>query len=382
MLVRLVTAIAFAALAPGCGSLRGSEIDPVVAEAAPHDLAPYTARVLAPGVHLLATPSDYIADVTSNIVVVEQSDGLVVIDSGRMAADGRRVVDYVRTISHLPVKAVVITHWHHDHPGGASEIRAAWPGVRIISTAPTLEALNGTALRYIGLQPDVRFDDQMREERQGLITRIDEQLSNPAHDEATRQRYQRMRTDVLARLSDIPGTYLVLPTETFTDELVLDDPVRPVRLMFLGRANTEGDAIAWLPREKIVITGDAVVAPVPFGFFSFPGEWLTVLERVKALNYSILVPGHGEPQTDTVYVDKLIASIGDIRAQVAALVDEDLTPDEIRGRMVNTTHMEMFGDTPRHRAQLEAFWLRTMPINAYREARGEPFEQGDESLYE
>ena len=43
-----------------------------------------------------------------------------------------------------------------------------------------------------------------------------------------------------------------------------------MRLRFLGRANTEGDAIAWLPRQRIVMTGDVVVSPTPFGFFSFP----------------------------------------------------------------------------------------------------------------
>lgn len=356
-------------------------VSPAAAQA-PADLTPYTARVLAPGVHLLATPPTYRADVTSNIVVIEQSDGLVVVDSGRMAADGRRVVAFVRSISRLPVKAVLYTHWHHDHPGGASEIRAAWLNVRIISTDATLAALSGPALRYIGLQPEERFETQLREERQGLIAQIDEQLQNPEHDEAMRQRYQTMRADVVTRLEDIPGTYLVLPTETFRDELLLDDPVRPVRFMFLGRANTEGDAVAWLPNERIVMTGDVVVMPVPFGFFSFPGDWINVLERLKALNYAILVPGHGEPQTDTAYVDKLITSITDFRTQVAPLAQQGLTLDEVRARMDYTRQQELFGDTPRNRLLLEPFWQRTMTVNAYREARGEPFEQGDESLYE
>lgn len=350
--------------------------------AAAQTLAPYAARELAPGVHLLAPPPEYLGDVTSNIVVIEQSDGLVVIDSGRMASDGRRVVAFVRSISQLPVKAVLYTHWHHDHPGGASEIRAAWPQTRIISTPQTLAALRGPALRYIGLEPQERFDTQMREEREGLISQIDEQLRSDQHDEATRQRYARMRAEVTARIADIPGTYLALPTETFQDELLLDDPLRPVRLMFLGRANTDGDAIAWLPNERIVMTGDVVVAPVPFGFFSFPGDWLGVLERIKALNYTVLVPGHGEPQTDTAYVDNLITSISDLRDQVGPLARQNLTIDDVRSRVNYTRHQEMFGETPRHRRQLEAFWLRTMTINAYREARGEPIEQGDEAIYE
>ena len=103
--------------------------------AAQPDIAPYAARQIAPGVHLLATPPEYRGAVTGNITVIEQSDGVVVIDSGLTRADGRRAVDFIRSITRKPVKALLYTHWHNDHPQGGSEIRAAWPRVRIISTA-------------------------------------------------------------------------------------------------------------------------------------------------------------------------------------------------------------------------------------------------------
>ena len=63
----------------------------------------------------------------SNVSIIEQSDGIVVIDSGATAADGRRIVAFVRSLTDKPVKAVVITHWHNDHPLGISAIRDAWP---------------------------------------------------------------------------------------------------------------------------------------------------------------------------------------------------------------------------------------------------------------
>ena len=351
---------------------------PLPAEA----VAPYTARQLAPGVHLLATPPDYLGGVIGNITIVEQSDGIVVIDSGGTAADGRRAVAFIRSLGPKPVKALVYTHWHGDHPQGGSEIRAAWPAARIISTERTADSLRTETVRYVGLKPDPRFDALYRQQKEALHRQIDEALKDPSHDAATRERYERMRRESAARAADFPGTHLVLPTETFTDRLLLDDPERPVELLFLGRANTDGDAVAWLPKERIVVTGDIVVSPIPFGFFSYPADWLRVLERLKGMNYAMLVPGHGEPQTDTAYLDRLITTISDIRSKVGPLALRGLGPGEILKRVDYSAHEAIFGDTPRHKQLFEAYWLKPMTVNAWIEARGLPMVQGKEDLYE
>ena len=271
---------------------------------------------------------------------------MVVIDSGATAADGRRIVAFVRSLTDKPVKAVVITHWHNDHPLGVSEIRAAWPNVRIISTAADPgraarrrldlgRAAAGRALRHDDPQPAVR-------NRSRGSPRL---RSNPANTDApARALRPDGARDAGASASDFRGTYLVPPTETFADALLIDDAERPVRLMFLGRANTEGDAIAWLPRQRIVMTGDVVVSPTPFGFFSFPEDWIGVLERLKALDYALLVPGHGEPQADAVYLDRLIATIGDIRAQVGPLARQGLSLEEVRERVDFSAQTGIFGN--------------------------------------
>lgn len=355
---------------------------PVLAQSPdPALVAPYTARQLAPGVHLLATPPDYRGGVIGNIVVIEQSDGMVVIDSGGTAADGRRAVAFIRALTRKPVKALVYTHWHGDHPQGGSQIRAAWPRLRIISTARTLDSLRGPTLRYVGLQPAERFETIFLNQIAGLIAQVETALRDPSHDAATRERYRRMLMEVRARARDFRGTHLALPTETFTDTLELADPLRPVRFLYLGRANTDGDAIVWLPNERIVATGDVVVWPIPFGFFSFPGDWLEVLARIKALDYRLLVPGHGEPQTDTVYIDRVAATLADLRAQIGPLARQGLGLDEVRRRVDWSAQRAIFGDTPRNQRLFDAYWLTPMTINTYMEARGQAMVQGDESLY-
>jgi glyoxylase-like metal-dependent hydrolase (beta-lactamase superfamily II) len=341
-------------------------------------IAPFIARQLAPGVHLLAVSPDYRGGaLPGNVTIVEQADGIVLIDSGLTVADGRRVAAYVRSLTAKPVKAVVYTHWHGDHPLGMSGIVAQWPGIRIISTAGTLEALRGPAMRRIGLEPQGSFITEQQDLHRAIAAQIEQRISASELDSATRQRFARIRQEALARIEDYPGTYLVLPNETFTDELLIDDPVRPIRLMFLGRANTAGDAIAWLPTQRIVVTGDVVVSPVPFGFDSYPGEWIAVLEQLKAMDFVLLVPGHGEPQSDRSYLDRLIGAIQDVRTQVGPLASQGLSLEAIGMRLDRGPLIAIFGDTPQMRSAIEAFWLTPMVSNAYREARGIPIGQGD-----
>ena len=113
---------------------------------------------------------------------------MVVIDSGLTRADGRRAVEFIRSITRKPVKVLLYTHWHNDHPQGGSEIRAAWPRVRIISTAATLRTLRGERMaRYISQHPDERIETIFLNQSAGTLAHVvAAQLRNPQHDEATR----------------------------------------------------------------------------------------------------------------------------------------------------------------------------------------------------
>lgn len=364
----LTLLLAALALTPSPGLALQSE------PAAP-EIAPFVGRQLAPGIHLLALPADYIGPVIGNVSIIEQADGLVVIDSGGSAANGRAIVGYIRSISRKPVKALVFTHWHNDHPLGASEIRAAWPRVRIIATPAMRAGLLGPAATSVGLRPSEFFDTEAWNQAYQGLAQI-RNLRAASTDPAQQLRYDRYAENLRDYARGFRGTHIVPPTETFTRELLIDDAERPVRLIHLGHANTDGDAIAWLPGQRIVMTGDVVVAPTPFGFFSFPESWIGVLQQLKALNFTMLVPGHGEPQADNAYLDRLIATITDIRAQVGPLARQGLSLEETRARVNFGPTLDQWGTTPRLRATFEGYWLTPMVENAWREGRGDPIVQG------
>jgi len=338
-------------------------------------VAPYVAHDLAPGIHLLAEPPDFSGSLAGNVTIIEQANGVVLVDSGANMGGGRRVVAYVRSLTAKPVRAVLITHWHGDHPLGLAAIRAAWPGVRIIATPQTRAGILGPGLTYVGLRPDERFETITFNRMSAGVGPARALLSDPSVDEARRRRIATFIDNLWDYARDFRGTYAVPPTETFTDELLLDDPERPVRLLYLGRANTEGDAVAWLPRQRILVSGDIVVSPIPFGFGSYPEDWINVLERLKALGFALLVPGHGEPMTDGAYLDRLIGTLRDIRDQVGPLARQGVPLDEVRRRVDFSAQTAIFGSSPRLAAAFQSLWLEPMIENAWKEARGIPIVQ-------
>lgn len=341
------------------------------------DIAPFVAREINPQVHLLTTPDDWYAAAIGNVILIEQSNGFVVIDSGINASNGRAVVRYAKSLANKPIKAVMITHWHGDHPQGISAIRDAFPKVRIIATRGTEEGMRGPGAYDIGYRPDPKFDRataNLAERNKANFRKLLDDPSTPA-DRKDRIRKALGQFDDLTR--DFTGSYLVLPTETFEHELTINDRDVPVHMMFLGRANTEGDAIAWLPKQKIVASGDIVVSPYPFGFGSYSGDWIETLGKIKALGFTTLIPGHGMPMSDGSYLDKLIAAMTDLRTQIFPLAKAGMSLDDVKKKVDFAKSIAMFGDKPRDKANLQGLFFDPMTGSVYKEALGQPIRQGD-----
>ena len=183
--------------------------------------------------------------------------------------------------------------------------------------------------------------------------------------------------DYAAFERDFKGSYIVLPTETFERRLVIGDPDIPVELLHLGKANTEGDAIAWLPKQKIVASGDIVVSPTPFGFGSHSGDWIETIGKIKALGFTTLIPGHGPPQADHGYLDKLVAALTDLRTQIFPLANAGMSLDDVRKKVDFRKSIEAFGTTQRIRANAASLFFDPMTGSVYKEALGRPIVQGE-----
>jgi glyoxylase-like metal-dependent hydrolase (beta-lactamase superfamily II) len=340
------------------------------------DIAPFAYQRVDAGVHVLATPPDYIGPAIGNVGIIEQRDGFVLVDAGGSAGIGRRLVAMVEALGPKPIKAVVITHWHNDHHQGLSAIRAKWPKVRIIATAESRAGMLGPVGSTVGLAPDpAKLEELTRQ-----LTEGKKQLQAIHDDPATAPERRARALKAIANydlyLALFPGTYIVPPTEVFGRRLTIADPENPVQISFVGRANTAGDAVIWLPRQRILFSGDIVVAPSPFGFYSFPGDWIETLGRLKAFRYRLLIPGHGEPQADAEYLDRLVRVTAALRAQVGPLAREGLTLEQVRERIDVSALRSIFGAEERLQRGFAGNWAEPMIENAWREAKRLPIIQG------
>lgn len=104
---------------------------------------------------------------------------------------------------------------------------------------------------------------------------------------------------------DVAESKLKLPTVVFPRELFFDDGQHRVELQWFGVGHTNGDGFAWLPKEKILFTGDAAVN----GAHNYVAdgnidEWIKTLEKVKALGAQIVCPGHGPMGGPEVIADQ------------------------------------------------------------------------------
>lgn len=345
------------------------------AATATDDFRPFAAIEVSPAVHVLSTPPDFYGPAIGNIVVIEQSDGMVVVDSGTSIGHGRAIVRYIRSLTSNPVKAVVITHWHNDHPQGVAALQEAWPGIRVIATPATKAGMLGPESESIALKPDASMDKQMFDRVEGSKVEYRKILEAPDTPEDRRERIRKALVQFDDFYNDFRGSYLVPPTEMFDKRLVIPDRKAPVEVLYLGRANTAGDAIVWLPSQRIVASGDVVVSPVPFGFNSYPADWIKTLARIKELGFTILIPGHGEPMHDARYVDHLIASITNIRNQVGAAVKAGLNFKQVKERVELSGEAGRFTDVARFKAAIPENWTEPMVVNAYKEAKGIPIRQ-------
>jgi glyoxylase-like metal-dependent hydrolase (beta-lactamase superfamily II) len=331
------------------------------------------------GVWLIAQPQPFHVQPIGNVVVIEQSDGLVLVDGGGSPGAGRRIVELVRSVSEKPVKAVAITHWHGDHVLGVSSIAQAWPDVEIIASDITDAHLRGRSMKaYPKGAPDAAFQAAFDRRLDGMEAFLRDALAKPGLAARERAGFEASQRLLAQYRIDTRDLVLALPTRTFVDSLRLDDATHPVELRHPGRGNTDGDLIAWLPRQRVMATGDLVVAPIPFGFNSYPAQWQRTLRAMQAQRPAIWIPGHGAAMHDDDYVTRLVDLIAHARDAVATLVEQGATKDEATRRVdLSADRMRFAGDDPWLARWFDRYWTQPFVDAAYREAKGEPIEQGE-----
>jgi cyclase len=126
------------------------------------------------------------------------------------------------------------------------------------------------------------------------------------------------RWEAVAKLRpDVAASSVLIPASAFETSHVIDDGFRRVELLHLGRGHTQGDAVLWMPQEKVLFTGD-LAANGPFNIVrdALMVEWTNTLARMSSLGAAAVCPGHGPLANNTLvlwqkaFFEALIAEVG------------------------------------------------------------------------
>jgi len=186
-----------------------------------------------------------------NVGVVIGADGVLIIDTRASQRQAAELEAELKTLTDLPVRWVVNTHWHWDHTFG----NAIFPGAEVW----------GHELCQIAL------------------TQRGEYLKQGAKEWLPPEQHR-----------EIDEVEIVPPTETFSDRASLDIG-RAIEMTYHGFAHTDADIVVSVGESDVVFFGDIIEegSPPSFGD-SYPVSWPLALRLASEHLVGTVVPGHGD----------------------------------------------------------------------------------------
>ncbi|MEO8514865.1 MAG: MBL fold metallo-hydrolase [Ignavibacteria bacterium] len=257
-------------------------------------------------------------------MVIITPTGLVVIDTRTDTKNALSEIAEIKKLTSLPVKYIINTHWHYDHILGNGEFKKEWPDAVIIAHKDCLKQMEENVPQALALEPGASID---------IITQFKKELSsgiggdgNPLSD-YDKLRHKETIADVEEYIN-YPIPKYVPPDITFDSMVTIYQGGMEIQISRWGNGHTIGDAMVWIPALKILITGDNVVAPVPYSLGNYVKGQINILERIKSLDVNVIIPGHGPVQYDKKYISCVISMFIFAEARVNECYSKGMTVDE------------------------------------------------------
>ncbi len=208
---------------------------------------------IAPGIYQFITERDAYVRQLNSIVIINDADVLV-FDTNTRASSAQLILDQIRKMTSKPVRYLVNSHWHPDHWSGNEVYAKAFPGIEIIASEQTLGYMQDTANSW----PE-RLKKNLKESQAALDKEIatgKKEDGSPFTAEERKQEEEDIKN--FASLTDEQEKLKhVFPNLTFTDHMTFVHGGREFRFMSVT-GDAEGTTVLYLPREKVLITGDVI----------------------------------------------------------------------------------------------------------------------------
>ena len=248
----------------------------------------------------------------SNSLVIENENDVVVVDSNVTPAAAEGLLNTIAGITDKPISYLINTHYHFDHAHGNQSFP---PGVLIVGHEYTRERL--AAADALEDSTFISF----KEIFQGQMEDMESQYATAegSGDGATVEALTGQMGVLKAHIESMNEVVATPPVITLEDRLTLHRGSREIQIQHLGRGHTAGDVVVFLPEEKILFTGDLLVAGPSYMGDGFVNEWVDTLDKVKEIPFETIAPGHGMPFTDRTLIDQVQAYYTDLWATVEEL---------------------------------------------------------------
>lgn len=267
-----------------------------------------------------------------NAAVIVNPDDVLIVDSHISPAAAWALAEEVRSLTPKPIRYVVNTHFHFDHAHG----NQVFPGpVEIIGHEFTREMIAAGKSKS-GRSYDF-FVGGLPAQLDGLKKRI-----AAATDAAERTKLQEQLAVTENHLKATAAVLPTPPTITMKETMTIHRGGREIRLLFLGHGHTAGDVIVYLPKERVIATGDLLTAGPSYLGDGFPKEWIETLERVKALDFDTVLPGHGAAFRGKEKIEHFQAYLRDFWNQTEKLHREGVSADEAAKRIDLRAHAKNY----------------------------------------
>jgi len=307
-----------------------------------------------------------------NTTVVVGERETLVVDSCYLPSSAKKDIAQIQKWTSKPVRYLVNTHWHYDHTMGNGVYKDAFAGLTIVAHRETRKQIEGYNSQWFAKFP----------ERATTFKQRIESGKDPDGRALTAGEIAEFKTalsgvePVWTEFRDLAARRDMTPTLAFDRELDVDLGGREVRVLHLGRGNTAGDAVIFLPREKILVAGDLLDHPVPYLGGGYPLELIATLEKMAALDFETVVPGHGKVLRGKAYLEQVIEFLRVVTSQVEKEIHRAGSGprklDEVKKAVLASVNVAAFrdrfaGDDKDSRDFFDGFSLSGLITAAYAE---------------
>jgi len=297
------------------------------------------------------------APVYGNGAFIVGPDSVVVVDTQYRPSWARDLITEIRKVTDKPVRYVINTHWHGDHTNGNQAYAAAFgPNVAFVAQTNTREDLIARGAPQLETLRTKTVPDSIAALGKQLADGKD--AKGAALTEATRQQTQTQLAAQRVQLAELMVTTITPSTLTYDTSMVIHQGDRDIHLLHWGNAHTRGDTVIYLPKERVVITGDLLTNGIPNMRTSYPAEWIATLEAIDKLAWDSAIPGHGNVQPGKAQLESLIAYFKDVVAAVRDCVAKGMTLEQVEKSIDLSKYKSVFPnfDSGGNTSAIERTW--------------------------